>query len=111
MITNIFSNDVTEVYAKLIIKHNLSQKAADDIRRFFNEFSLWSKSPLPSSAKQIQQIIDQVKTKNTEFADVWSPMLDNRGVVLKHIFGSDSLHMNKEGYVIWESALRPFLKQ
>ncbi|HMJ71096.1 MAG TPA: GDSL-type esterase/lipase family protein [Cyclobacteriaceae bacterium] len=50
------------------------------------------------------------KTTLTEFADVWSPMLDKRGVVLKHIFGEDSLHMNKEGYVIWESALRPYLK-
>jgi hypothetical protein len=51
------------------------------------------------------------KTKDTEFADVWTPMLDKRGLVLKHVFGEDSLHMNKEGYVIWEKALRPYLKQ
>lgn len=51
------------------------------------------------------------KTRKTEFADVWSPMLDDRGKVLKHVFGSDSLHMNKEGYVIWEKTLRPYLKQ
>ncbi|CAG8582430.1 16750_t:CDS:2, partial [Funneliformis caledonium] len=39
-ITNIFSNDVAEEYAKLIIKHNLSQKAANNICQFFNKFSL-----------------------------------------------------------------------
>src|SRR2546430_1413585 len=66
-ITNIFSNDVAEEYAKLIIKHNLSQKAANDIRQFFNKFSLWSKSPLPSSAKETRKMIDQTKTKNIEF--------------------------------------------
>lgn len=51
------------------------------------------------------------RTRNTEFADVWSPMLDKKGIVLKHVFGEDSLHMNKEGYAIWEKALRPYLKQ
>jgi lysophospholipase L1-like esterase len=51
------------------------------------------------------------KKKNTEFADVWTSMLDERGAVLKHIFRPDSLHMNSEGYVIWEAKLRPFLKQ
>jgi hypothetical protein len=66
-ITNIFSNNVAEEYAKLIIKHNLNQKAANDICKFFNKFSLWSKSPLPSSAKETRQIIDQIKTKNIEF--------------------------------------------
>src|ERR1044072_5218816 len=65
--TNIFSNDVAEEYAKLIIKHNLNQKAADDIRQFFNKFSLWTKSPLPNSAKETKKIINQIKTKNIEF--------------------------------------------
>src|SRR6266487_4683266 len=45
-ITNIFSNDVGQ---------------------FFNKFSLWSKSPLPSSAKETRKMIDQTKTKNIEF--------------------------------------------
>ncbi|CAB4445878.1 unnamed protein product [Rhizophagus irregularis] len=63
-ITNVFSNNVIKEYAELIIKHNLSQKAADDIRKFFNK---WSKIPILNSAKQIQQIIDQTKTRNTEF--------------------------------------------
>jgi hypothetical protein len=66
-ITNVFSNNIAEEYAKLIVKHNLSQKAADDIRQFFNKFSLWAKSPLPSSAKETRKIIDQIKTKNIEF--------------------------------------------
>ena len=61
------AGDDNAEYAKLIIKHNLSQKAADDVRQFFNKFSLWSKSPLPSSAKETQKIIDQIKTKNIEF--------------------------------------------
>jgi hypothetical protein len=51
----------------LIIKHNLSQNAANDVCQFFNKFSLWSKSPLPNSAKQTHQIIDQIETKNIKF--------------------------------------------
>jgi lysophospholipase L1-like esterase len=49
------------------------------------------------------------KTKNTQFADVWSPMLDEKGEVFKHVFLEDNLHMKPEGYAIWEKVLKPFV--
>jgi len=49
------------------------------------------------------------KTKYTEFVDVWTPMLDKDGQVMKNIFLEDNLHMNAEGYTIWQGVLKPYL--
>lgn len=50
------------------------------------------------------------KKKNTEYADVWTPALDENGKVFEHIFLKDNLHMNKAGYEIWKKALLPYVK-
>ena len=50
------------------------------------------------------------KTKNTEFADVWTPALDDNGRVVDHIFLEDNLHMNAEGYKIWQKVLAPYVE-
>lgn len=50
------------------------------------------------------------KTAHTEFADVWTPALDENGMVFRHIFVQDNLHMNAEGYKIWQKALLPYVK-
>lgn len=49
------------------------------------------------------------RTKHTEYADVWSPMLDASGNVFTHIFREDGLHMNDEGYKIWQAVLKAYL--
>lgn len=49
------------------------------------------------------------KTKHTEFADVWTPALDQNGQVFDHIFIQDNLHMNAEGYKIWQAILTPYI--
>lgn len=49
------------------------------------------------------------RMKYTEFADLWTPMLDKDGQVLTHIFLEDNLHMNAEGYKIWQAVLEPYL--
>ena len=46
-----------------------------------------------------------------EFADVWYPMLDNKGNVFKDVFLEDGLHMNKKGYDIWGKVIGEFLKE
>jgi lysophospholipase L1-like esterase len=43
-------------------------------------------------------------------ADLWTPMLDEKGVVLQDIFLKDGLHMNKKGYDIWGKTLLPLVK-
>ena len=47
--------------------------------------------------------------KNVLYADVWTPMLDSNGVVLKDIFIADNLHMNRKGYDIWKEVIGKFL--
>lgn len=49
------------------------------------------------------------EAKKTKFADVWTPMLDEKGEVFKHVFVGDNLHMNPEGYKIWQKVLTPFV--
>ena len=50
------------------------------------------------------------KNGKLEFADVWYPMLDNKGNVFKDVFLEDGLHMNKKGYDIWGKVINEFLK-
>lgn len=49
------------------------------------------------------------KQKNASFVDVYHKMLDKKGSPLKNIFLADSLHMNAQGYVIWQKAIKPQL--
>ena len=48
--------------------------------------------------------------ENLYFVDVWTPMLNDDGVVRDDIFISDNLHMNETGYKIWGNVLGNFLK-
>lgn len=45
----------------------------------------------------------------TQFVDIYSPMLDSDGMPRNDIFITDNLHMNEKGYKIWAEAIRPFL--
>ncbi|WP_017730512.1 GDSL-type esterase/lipase family protein [Nafulsella turpanensis] len=50
------------------------------------------------------------ETPLTLFADIWTPMLNKEGEVYKHIFKKDKLHMNEQGYKVWQSVLAPYVK-
>ena len=47
--------------------------------------------------------------KNIQFLDVYSKMLDTDGTPFKDIFIEDNLHMNANGYKIWQKLLTPLL--
>jgi lysophospholipase L1-like esterase len=47
--------------------------------------------------------------KRASYIDVYSSMLDANGKILTHIFLSDKLHMNAEGYKIWQGVIAPYL--
>jgi lysophospholipase L1-like esterase len=49
------------------------------------------------------------KHKRVKFADVWTPMLDDKGEVRTNLFVEDNLHMNQKGYEIWTAVLRKYL--
>lgn len=56
---------------------------------------------------KIRQFLQQ--QKKTRYVDVYHKMLDATGNPLTHIFTSDSLHMNGDGYKIWQKALKRYL--
>lgn len=58
--------------------------------------------------KQLKTWVE--KQKNVRYADVWTPMLDDKGMVLKDIFVEDNLHLNKKGYAIWTKVIRTYIK-
>jgi len=49
------------------------------------------------------------KMKNTSYVDVYSKMVDKKRQPLKNIFQPDSLHMNSQGYAIWQKQIKPHL--
>tara|TARA_Y100001972_G_scaffold64586_1_gene78846 strand:+ start:4274 stop:4936 length:663 start_codon:yes stop_codon:yes gene_type:complete len=49
------------------------------------------------------------RNEKTEYVDVWYPALDEDGMVFTNIFREDNLHMNAEGYKIWQKVMLPYL--
>ncbi|MFM1756115.1 MAG: hypothetical protein RL621_1057 [Bacteroidota bacterium] len=47
--------------------------------------------------------------KNIQFLDVYSKMLDTDGTPFKDIFIEDNLHMNANGYKIWQKLMAPLM--
>lgn len=59
--------------------------------------------------KLLQQFF--AKEPNFAFLDVYTLMLNGDGSYRKEIFQSDMLHMKKNGYAIWEQAIKPLLSK
>lgn len=49
------------------------------------------------------------KQKNTSYIDVYHKMLNKDKTPIKEIFTKDSLHMNANGYKIWQKIMEPYL--
>lgn len=49
------------------------------------------------------------RKKNTAFIDVYHAMLTADGAPMPHIFVADNLHMNAQGYAIWQKIIEPYL--
>ncbi|MCX2741019.1 SGNH/GDSL hydrolase family protein [Pontibacter anaerobius] len=73
--------------------------------------------PSPSRIKynpiivEANELIKQyLKTQpKTKYADVYTPMLRANGKPKPEIFIQDSLHMNQQGYQIWQKKITPYL--
>jgi lysophospholipase L1-like esterase len=76
-----------------------------------------SMKPSPSREKYLatmQKANRLIKTfmeqqKRSNYIDVYNSMLDDNVNILTHIFLSDKLHMNAEGYKIWQGIIAPYL--
>jgi lysophospholipase L1-like esterase len=47
--------------------------------------------------------------KNVSFVDVYHAMLGPDGRPMPNIYGPDSLHMARAGYLVWQKAIQPYL--
>ena len=48
--------------------------------------------------------------KNIDYIDVFTPILDAQGMPRKELFRDDGLHLNRKGYELWVSLVRPYLQ-
>lgn len=78
-------------------------------------FLSWKYSELRAGLRQKQKMVNQlieeyasVSTQVT-FVDVNSLLLNEDGSVNSSLFESDNLHINREGYLLWTSLLKPQL--
>jgi lysophospholipase L1-like esterase len=51
------------------------------------------------------------KKRNAVFVDVWKSMLGSNAKPMEDLFVEDMLHMNKNGYAIWQKLIEPYLKK
>jgi lysophospholipase L1-like esterase len=72
--------------------------------------SRWQYKPVIEESNQLIRAYLKDQPKTT-FVDVYNPMLNKRKRPKPDIFLEDSLHMNKEGYKIWQKALSPHLSK
>jgi lysophospholipase L1-like esterase len=76
-----------------------------------------SMKPSPSREKYLEAMQKangliknfMAEQKKSSYIDVYNSMLDANGNILTHIFLSDKLHMNAEGYKIWQGVIAPYL--
>ena len=47
--------------------------------------------------------------RKTGYVDIWDDMLDANGEPRRELFLKDMLHMNEQGYAIWQKAISPYL--
>jgi len=89
------------------------------IRKSLPRSHIYFISPKPSIARwnfknEYLELNQSMKSWTDEdellhFINVWIPMCDAEGIVLKDIFIEDDLHMNEKGYDIWREVIRPFV--
>ncbi|MEO7934692.1 MAG: SGNH/GDSL hydrolase family protein [Dokdonella sp.] len=70
-----------------------------------------ARANLLDKMREANALISRVAKSGTAIKtiDVFTPMLDARGKPRPELFGDDGLHMNRAGYALWISTIRPFL--
>ncbi len=67
---------------------------------------------IPKMQEANQAIEAFLKTQpEAAYIDVYTPMLNETGKPRAELFLQDMLHMNKQGYDIWQKAFLPYLKK
>ena len=67
----------------------------------------WEKWPVMAEANRMVKEYTAERPR-LGYADLATPLLDGQGKP-KDVFMEDGLHLDKEGYRLWQEALAPFL--
>lgn len=78
-----------------------------------------SMKPSPSREKLMKKMVEGNKAieaflkkqEQADYIDVYTPMLNKSGKPRPELFVEDMLHMNSQGYDIWQKAILPYLKK
>jgi lysophospholipase L1-like esterase len=105
-------NTADSVFNKTVHLYQLIRATLPEVPIVYISFK-----PSPSRDKYQQKAADAnrmiktflAKEKNTVFVDVYTPMLSKEGKSRPELFVGDMLHMNQQGYTIWDDAVRPYL--
>jgi lysophospholipase L1-like esterase len=97
---------------RFVLLHQLIRKKYPKV-----SISFVSIKPSPVRAEFLPTVIAANKliadfcrqAKNTDFIDVFSPMLGPDGKPIEELFIADRLHMNAKGYAIWSKIIAPYL--
>ena len=113
-------NDIASfdaISGKIVLKR--FKKLYKDIRKEFPKISIVyvSMKPSPSRWEMKERLVDgNIRIKkfieredNTVYLSVWEKMLDANKNPNPTIFLKDQLHMNAEGYLIWQKIIEPIL--
>lgn len=68
----------------------------------------WHLAPTMKRANDLVRAFAQ-KNERVDFANIWTPMLDEAGRPKKSLFVNDGLHLNHEGYRVWKEVILPLL--
>ncbi len=111
-------NDIFIEHTPMMVLKN-AQKLAATIKQRLPESTIYFIAAKPSVARW--ELRENYKEFNyslqswasfqdgIEFIDVWTPMCDGQGEVMKDLFIMDNLHMNNKGYEIWARVVAPFV--
>jgi lysophospholipase L1-like esterase len=93
---------------------------ADGVHSRLPETRITFISIKPSPARR--SLLDKVRAANrlvrryadqhprVDYVDVFTPMLTADGAPRRELFRADALHLNKTGYALWRSIIRPFVR-
>lgn len=70
-----------------------------------------SRASLMPEIRQTNELIRAytLKTRNTDFIDIYTPMLDAAGQPRPELFRDDLLHLNAQGYALWKQVITAHL--
>lgn len=68
-----------------------------------------SRIHLQQKVKDANKLISRFLSGDDKFIDIFSSMINKDGSIMKELFIEDQLHMNGQGYAIWERIIKPYL--